>query len=73
VDGASGVNISLVLKQHQVRVDLERQVHRIAIETSTDVPAHPKAQLPGDPWRLRGIPVVGVHGGIGGAMLGTRP
>lgn len=28
---------------------------------------------PGDPRQLRGIPVVGVEGGMGGAMIGSRP
>lgn len=30
-------------------------------------------KLPGDVFALRGIPCVGVHGGIGGAIRGTRP
>ncbi|MDQ3672700.1 MAG: hypothetical protein M3364_09750 [Actinomycetota bacterium] len=30
-------------------------------------------RAPGDPHKLRGIPVVGVRGGLGGAVSGSRP
>jgi hypothetical protein len=54
---------------------LERQVVRIALEVGADLPDrdHPVGALPGDPWLLRGIPAVGVRGGVGGAITGTRP
>ena len=40
----------------------------------TDDDAKPTATRPsGDPHALRGIPVVGVKGGVGGAIPGTRP
>lgn len=42
-----------------------------------EVVAQPEAfvtmRLPGDPNKLRGIPVVGVLGGAGGHIPGTRP
>lgn len=42
-----------------------------AVSTSSSAIADPR--LAGDSWRLRGIPVVGVKGGVGGASPGTRP
>lgn len=32
-----------------------------------------KGYRPGDPAQLRGLPVVGVYGGLGGAIRGSRP
>lgn len=40
-----------------------------AIQESIDVEAQPKASLPGDTRKLRGIPIQG----FGGAIPGTRP
>lgn len=37
---------------------------------ATAVGAH---AVPGDPFALRGLPVVGVRGGVGGAIADTRP
>ena len=48
---------------------------RIALEVGS-VELHKndaRTALPGDPLRLRGIPVVGVHGGVGGHMRGSQP
>lgn len=39
--------------------------------TGSSTVADPR--LAGDSWRLRGIPVVGVKGGVGGASPGTKP
>jgi len=53
----------------------EAQMVDIAMKAGADVPDRTPAvgAAPGDPWLLRGIPVVGVHGGVGGAQRGTRP
>jgi hypothetical protein len=31
-----------------------------------------RSALPGDPWRMRGVPIVG-RAGVGGAIPGSRP
>lgn len=49
-------------------------VAQIALETGNTLPTPTTTtSLPGDTDALRGIPVVGVHGGRGGAIPGTRP
>lgn len=57
---------------YQARVDIAA-LKRI----KADVDAQPEAvatmRLPGDPSKLRGIPVVGVQGGLGGHIPGSRP
>ena len=54
-----------------------RQVGKLALDTDSSLPAEttrPKAYgKPGDPAALRGIPVVGVIGGLGGDIRRTRP
>jgi hypothetical protein len=67
------VNISLQLKHHQTDVEFERQQARIALEVGDDITPRVGTVLPGDPALLRGIPMVGVAGGFGGAIVGTRP
>lgn len=65
----------LILRHAQEAQQAARAQARIALDVGT-VDPHPndaRKALPGDPWRLRGIPVVGVHGGVGGGMRGTRP
>jgi hypothetical protein len=66
---------SLAARHHQERVTAARVQARIAHEVGDDVDPHPNARmkLPGDPAALRGLPAVGVRGGYGGAMKGTRP
>jgi hypothetical protein len=67
------MNISLQLKHHQLAVDLERQQARIALESGEEIEQRPGMVLPGDAAKLRGIPVCGVKGGFGGAVIGSRP
>lgn len=60
------------------RSELDQQqaktMARIALETGATVTIHTRSShVPGDPALLRGIPVVGVPGGFGGAIPGTRP
>ena len=50
-----------------------RIVRRAVEEASPGEELKPSALLPGDARRLRGIPCVGVLGGMGGAILGSRP
>lgn len=54
---------------------MERLKARILLEVGADLPESSsiRAYAPGDPRRLRGVPVVGVPGGMGGAIPGTRP
>lgn len=58
-------------------IELDRQLARIAIEVGADLPEAPSAPRAAhrldENERLRGIPVVGVKGGLGGAITGTRP
>ncbi len=55
------------------------QEHLLAVEvveqgaTSADPSAPVRGALPGDRAKLRGIPITGVHGGLGGTILGTNP
>lgn len=54
--------------------DVERRVARVVLEAGVEAEPHPNGyKLPGDPWALRGIPAVGVRGGVGGAIPGTLP
>jgi hypothetical protein len=73
VGGFHAVNISLQMKHRELEANLERQQARIAIETGGEIEPRLGTVLPGDPALLRGIPVVGVAGGFGGAIPGTRP
>lgn len=62
------------LRRSSLDARAEQQVARIVMEAGAEAPAHPSAvKLPGDPWALRGIPAVGVRGGVGGAIPGTLP
>jgi hypothetical protein len=66
---------SLALRHHEENVRNAKLLARLALETGS-VPMHPndpRGALPGDPAALRGLPVVGVRGGYGGAIRGTRP
>ena len=43
------------------------------MEVGAEAPRPSTSSLPLDPWRMRGLPVVGGRGAIGGAIRGTRP
>lgn len=60
-------------RRRELDAQAEQAVAKAVREANADAPPHPNRALPGDPWRLRGIPVVGVRGGLGGAIMGTRP
>ncbi|HEX6944952.1 MAG TPA: hypothetical protein VIR59_13410 [Gaiellaceae bacterium] len=62
-------------RQREIEAEMLRKVAAIVLEVGAEAPA-PRpltSQLPLDPWRLRGVPVVGRRGAIGGAIRGTRP
>ena len=60
-------------RRRELYLQTEQQVARAVLEGQA-VDPHPNAtKLPGDPWALRGVPVVGVYGGVGGAIPGTLP
>lgn len=50
----------------------ERALAAVLESTDEELPRPDPRRLPGDPFALRGIPVVG-RGGVGGAIRGTRP
>jgi hypothetical protein len=55
-------------EQHSAHI--QRQLERDIYNTQTPT-THTRAS--GDTHTLRGIPVVGVKGGLGGAIPGTKP
>jgi hypothetical protein len=61
------MNVLLVVQQHALKVDLERQQAEIALATNT-VDADPRARA-GERQALRGIPC----SGFGGATAESRP
>ena len=69
------MNVPLWLARQREFQRMERLKARILLEVGADLPevqtvSHVKI---GDPRALRGVPVVGVPGGMGGAIPGTRP
>lgn len=60
-------------RQREIETELARKVARIVLEVGAEAPKPATGSLPLDPWRLRGVPVVGRRGAIGGAIRGTRP
>jgi hypothetical protein len=58
------------------RVELDRiaeaDVARAIREAGADALPHPNRHVPGDPARLRGLPLL-VRGGMGGAVKGSDP
>lgn len=62
-------------RRHREAVYIDKVLAKISRETGQALPAPPKTsrRKPGDPRTLRGIPVVGVPGGFGGAIKDTRP
>lgn len=72
----SRVNRELRHRQELARI--ERRTEQIAGDSGADMPAQATVRREGrtagdEAQLLRGIPVVGVRGGLGGAILGTRP
>ena len=58
------------IRSDRDRIESEKQ--RLQIQHN-DSPTMFPATAAGDPVKLRGIPAVGVKGGLGGAIPGTRP
>jgi len=57
---------------YQARIDIAG-LKRIKADFDAEPEQFVTMRLPGDPNKLRGIPVVGVYGGAGGHIPGTRP
>jgi len=64
---------SLMLRHREENVRNARLLAKLALETGEAPMRTSAAALPGDRDALRGVPVVGVHGGRGGAIRGSRP
>lgn len=64
--------VSALRRRHEDREFVE-MAQRIAKETNIETTVVLAARPAGDPAELRGIPAVGVRGGFGGAIRGTRP
>ncbi len=61
------------LEAEHLRQQHAKQLGRLSLETGNSLPTTiAPGSLPGDPLLLRGIPVVGVPGGYGGAIRGSR-
>jgi hypothetical protein len=66
------MSILLRVRHHAEAERQARIMARLALETTG--PIRITSPRPaGDPYALRGVPVVGVKGGIGGAIPGTKP
>lgn len=61
------------LRRRQLDTLAEQAIARAVRDAGAEAPPHPNRHLPGDAAKLRGIPVVGVRGGLGGHIRGTRP
>lgn len=62
------------MRRTSLDAEAARKVATVLRETGEGLPTSAlRASLSGDPAKLRGIPVVGVPGGFGGAIRGTRP
>lgn len=57
---------------YQARADIAA-LKRLKPDVDADPELFFTMRLPGDPNKLRGIPVVGVYGGVGGHIPGSRP
>jgi hypothetical protein len=60
-------------RQREIDAEMMRKVAAIVMEVGAEAPRPVTSQLPLDPWRLRGVPVVARRGAIGGAIRGSRP
>ena len=64
--------LSLYLK-HRRQEDHSRELLlEIARETGEDLPVT-KSRAAGDPVAMRGVPIAGTKGGLGGTILSTQP
>lgn len=67
-------NLFLWLDRKRSDAEHQRKVAKVLLDVGADMPESTStASAPGDNRRLRGVPVVGVKGGMGGAIAGTRP
>lgn len=77
VDHHRGRPLSRLLPRFEVErenIRLSRKLARIMLETGASLPVRANGKrAAGDPAALRGLPAVGVRGGYGGAIAGTRP
>lgn len=64
--------LTLWLRRAHENQIMEQKLAEIVLETGNDIPVNPRA-APNDPVRLRGVPVVGGRGALGGAIKGTQP
>jgi hypothetical protein len=62
------VNILASKFRQRQMAEMLRKVAAIVIEVGAEAPRPVTSQLPLDPWRLRGVPVVGGRGATGGAQ-----
>ena len=60
-------------RRAELHAEAERTIARVVLQAGHDAPPSKHTWTPGDAALLRGIPVVGVHGGIGGAIPGSKP
>jgi hypothetical protein len=65
--------LSLWHKHAQQTQYQEEELARIVLETGETPPVNPKATVGDDARKLRGIPVTGVPGGMGGTIADTDP
>lgn len=66
-------SITLALRHHAENVRNAKMLAQLALEAGPDVEMRATAKLPGDVDALRGVPLVGVRNGRGGALRGSRP
>lgn len=60
-------------RKRAMETEMLRKVAAIVLEVGAEAPRANSTALPGDQRRLRGIPVLGGRGSLGGAIAGTRP
>jgi hypothetical protein len=62
-------------RRTELQAEAERTINHAIRQSQAPAEAitHRNHWTPGDARQLRGIPVVGVHGGLGGAITGTKP
>ena len=60
-------------RRAELHAQHEHAVARAVLDSVHAAPPSKHTWTPGDARLLRGIPVVGVHGGLGGAITGSKP